>query len=235
MDAEESIDLSNNVGQAEEEQDLQPVFIGEEDNTAVEVDVKGDSGAVPEEDMEEGNDDNQQQIGSDSAVEVEDMSSFKVEAVHDDALFAIAATMIDHEPTNQTVLAVASGGGDDRAYVTLVANDGSNHVLKCAYNHRDSVSCTSFNDDHVLAVGSFDGTIQLYDAKNAVYTAASNSELSEIVPTKQLDGPSDIEWLSWHPKGGTVILAGSSDGTVWMWFVPNGKCMQVFVGHGKVK
>ena len=36
--------------------------------------------------------------------------------------------------------------------------------------------------------------------------------------------------MEWHPKG-TVILAGSADGTLWMWNVPSGTCMNVFTGH----
>lgn len=32
---------------------------------------------------------------------------------------------------------------------------------------------------------------------------------------------------------GNVLLAGSSDGTVWMFNIPNGNCMNVFTGHGQ--
>jgi angio-associated migratory cell protein len=42
-----------------------------------------------------------------------------------------------------------------------------------------------------------------------------------------------VEWLNFHPTG-TVLLAGSTDGTVWMYSVQKTKaaqCMQVFVGH----
>ncbi len=35
-----------------------------------------------------------------------------------------------------------------------------------------------------------------------------------------------MEWLTWHSKG-NVLLAGSSDGTVWMWLATSGACMQV--------
>jgi ribosome assembly protein SQT1 len=47
---------------------------------------------------------------------------------------------------------------------------------------------------------------------------------------RSLEGPSDVEWLSWHSKG-NVLLCGSSDGTVWMWLATTGACMQVFAGH----
>jgi ribosome assembly protein SQT1 len=47
----------------------------------------------------------------------------------------------------------------------------------------------------------------------------------------KLEGPSDVEWMAFHPKGGTVLLTGSGDGTLWMFHVPLNRCMQVFVGH----
>ena len=47
---------------------------------------------------------------------------------------------------------------------------------------------------------------------------------------RTLEGPSDVDWLAWHNKG-NVLLAGSSDGTVWMWLAATGACMQVFAGH----
>ena len=45
-----------------------------------------------------------------------------------------------------------------------------------------------------------------------------------------LEGPEDIEWAEWHSKG-NAVLAGSKDGTVWMWMAHNGQCVQVFAGH----
>ena len=97
--------------------------------------------------------------------------------------------------------------------------------------HTDSVSSVAFNSRHVppdatgkagqklVAVGSYDGSLVLYDASNG-----------EVV--KVLDGPTDVEFVDFHPKGGTVALAGSiADGTVWMYHTPSAKCLQVFVGH----
>lgn len=34
----------------------------------------------------------------------------------------------------------------------------------------------------------------------------------------------------WHQRG-NVILAGSGDGTVWMWLATTGECMNTFIGH----
>jgi len=46
------------------------------------------------------------------------------------------------------------------------------------------------------------------------------------------EGPTDVEWAAFHPKGGTVLLVGSAaDNTVWMFHIPSKKCLQVFVGH----
>jgi ribosome assembly protein SQT1 len=35
-----------------------------------------------------------------------------------------------------------------------------------------------------------------------------------------------VEWAVWHPKG-NAVLAGSADGTAWMWLAHNGQCVQV--------
>jgi WD40 repeat protein len=48
---------------------------------------------------------------------------------------------------------------------------------------------------------------------------------------QNLEGPSqEVEWVCWHKKG-NVVLAGSGDGTVWMWLATTGECMHVFAGH----
>lgn len=36
----------------------------------------------------------------------------------------------------------------------------------------------------------------------------------------------DVEFATWHPKG-NAVLAGSRDGTAWMWLSHNGQCVQV--------
>jgi ribosome assembly protein SQT1 len=38
------------------------------------------------------------------------------------------------------------------------------------------------------------------------------------------------QFIDWHPKG-NVILAGGADGTIWMWAVPSGTFMKMFLGH----
>lgn len=46
-----------------------------------------------------------------------------------------------------------------------------------------------------MAVGSYDGAIVVYDC-SATDTAGTL--------VKTLEGPSDVEWCCFHPKGGTV-------------------------------
>uniref|UniRef100_A0A6U2LRQ4 Uncharacterized protein n=1 Tax=Leptocylindrus danicus TaxID=163516 RepID=A0A6U2LRQ4_9STRA len=228
------------------EEEHEPAYIDPENTIEVDDD---DDDAMP---MDDDDDDGKEETAEDDGIAEEetaeqrrkqssiaDMSSFKLgaddEQVHTDAVFAVSTCFIAE--TQQ--LLIASGGGDDKAYVTIISNDGSKRVIHCAYNHTDSVSCTSFNvNKHnkgnvMLAVGSFDGTVQLYDLTAILAAdAATDADTANIVqPVRQLDGPSDVEWIAWHPKGGTVVLVGSSDGTLWMWFVSNGKCLQVFVGH----
>lgn len=156
-------------------------------------------------------------------------------ASHGDAVYAVASY---YDAASRT-LTVASGGGDDRACLhrltASASDDGSSPprtaTIPLSHPHTDSVSCLAFNAPYVasdvsgetqrslLAAGSYDGSIVLYDA--------ADGSLVRV-----LEGPSDVEWTTFHPKGGTVLLAGSmADGTVWMYHVPSHACLQVFVGH----
>ncbi|EJK69486.1 hypothetical protein THAOC_09251 [Thalassiosira oceanica] len=148
-------------------------------------------------------------------------------ATHADAVYAVDS---HYDPATGT-LYVASGGGDDRACLHAVSSAGSKSSVPLSHPHTDSVSCVAFNAAHVgndasgtpqrslLAAGSYDGSIVLYDPSTGQLVRA-------------MEGPEDVEWLSFHPKGGTVLLAGSmADGTVWMYHLPTESCLQVFVGH----
>mmetsp|Transcript_5237 Transcript_5237/g.11456 ORF Transcript_5237/g.11456 Transcript_5237/m.11456 type:complete len:543 (+) Transcript_5237:67-1695(+) len=158
---------------------------------------------------------------------------------HAGPVYAVAT----HFDASSGTLRIVSGGGDDRAYLHTVttssaataAAGGSSSpkitTIPLSHAHTDSVSSVAINSQyvdqnakgkasqHLIAVGSYDGTIILYDAHTGNKVQA-------------LDGPTDVEFVSFHPKGGTVVLAGSiSDGTVWMYHTPSCKCLQVFVGH----
>lgn len=225
---------ANNDDDDESVLDEAPEFI--DMNEAVEVEV--DDNDVPMDDDDD--DDDTEVIGGtadeqdmlDSAADqtlrepVVDMSKVKIEA-HSDAVYTVACHLENGK------LMVISGGGDDKAYMHQIASSTtgstttpSSQVL--SYNHTDTVSCVAFNLDFVsddakktprlAAVGSYDGSILLYDPDTAEQKL-------------KLEGPSDVEWLSFHPKGGSVLLAGSGDGTVWMFHIPLNRCLQVFVGH----
>lgn len=118
---------------------------------------------------------------------------------------------------------IITGGGDDRAFIwTYQCDDGVHDgritsVIELS-GHTDTVASCGFNFDGSLALtGAYDGTVRVWDVRTG--------ELKTL-----LEGPEDVEWTSWHPKG-NALLAGSSDGTVWMWLAGTGQCMQVFAGH----
>jgi ribosome assembly protein SQT1 len=114
---------------------------------------------------------------------------------------------------------VVTGGGDDKGY--LWRYNRETFQLESVIpleGHTDSVTSVGISPDgKFVSTAALDGTVRIWRAENG-----------ELVHA--LDGPSDIEWSAWHNTGG-VILAGSSDGTVWMWLAATGQCMQVFAGH----
>jgi len=147
------------------------------------------------------------------------------------------ATITSHKPSPVYAIAAhhdgeslsfVSGGGDDKAFLHILSSDTkSTNTIPLEHKHTDSVSCVAINIKYAnltktpnyIAVGSYDGTIILYDPKHGHKIHV-------------LDGPTDVEFLSFHPKGGSVLLAGSiADATVWMYHIPTAKCLQVFVGH----
>ncbi|KAI9349584.1 WD40-repeat-containing domain protein [Obelidium mucronatum] len=89
---------------------------------------------------------------------------------------------------------VVSGGGDDASYVWNT--------------HSDSVVASGFSfDGQYLATGGMDGRL-------FVYKSTTGEQILE------LDGPAEVTWLNWHPRGNALLVA-----------VPSGQCMNVFTGH----
>jgi WD40 repeat protein len=202
--------------------------LGEFIDMADAIEVQVDDDDMP---MEEEDDDEEEEDRFDEEPDVDvddtpivDMSKSKLET-HSDSVYTVACYL-----ENNGQLSVLSGGGDDKSYMHKLVSPGAGGTAthQLSYNHTDSVSCVAFNmlyisDDlkktpRLAAVGSFDGAIVLYDPDSGEQKL-------------KLEGPSDVEWVSFHPKGGSVILAGSGDGTVWMFHIPLNKCLQVFVGH----
>jgi ribosome assembly protein SQT1 len=198
-------------------------------NDAVEVNVDDDD--VPMEDDDDDADDEKNegddmdQEGVTSSESVPDQSRLQLTS-HTDSVYAVASFLESGQ------LSILSGGGDEKAFqykINAVAAQNDAVAQQLPYAHTDTVSSVAFNLQYVgggdpkksprlAAVGSYDGSIIIYDPDTAEQRW-------------KLEGPSDVEWLSFHPKGGSVLLAGSGDGTLWMFHVPLNRCLQVFVGH----
>ncbi|RUS23075.1 WD40-repeat-containing domain protein [Endogone sp. FLAS-F59071] len=116
-------------------------------------------------------------------------------------------------PTDENI--IVTGGGDDKSY--LWRADTGDQLFELA-GHTDSVTAVGFNTtgDYV-ATGGMDGKVK-------VWKVATGELLATV------DGPDEIVWLNWHPKG-NILLAGATDSTIWMWAMPSGKFMNVFSGH----
>lgn len=157
---------------------------------AVEVQVNDDD--VP---MEE-DDDEEEQVQS--FRNVEDMSKAKLQS-HTGPVYSVAA----HYDASTQSLSILSGGGDDKSFLHRIVSGNSPSTMPLSHAHSDTVSCAAFNTDFVsddltktpklAAVGGYDGVIVLYDPDTG----------NKI---KELEGPSDVEWLCFHPKGGSVCV-----------------------------
>ena len=208
-----------------EDYDDTPAFVGADD--AVEVEINDDDVPMDDDDDDDDDEDNDLEEADNDIANVTDMSNFTIQSHANHAIYAVAAHYYDESSQK---LIVVSGGGDDKSYLHSVDSSGTVSSMLLPHAHTDSVSCVALNlpylsDDWtktppLAAVGAYDGAILLYNPLNG----------GEKV--LQLEGPTDVECLAFHPKGGTVLLAGSAaDGTVWMYHLPLNKCLQVFVGH----
>jgi len=217
-DPAEQVDLNEDDG---------PAFI--DDHDFVEVDVDLENEPMEEDDAIEAA---QDEGSMTERPQVLDMSNCVLTS-HSGPVYSVATLRV---PASNLLL-VATGGGDDKAYLNVINLESDS--LTCTatleltppnHTHNDTISCVAFSNvsektlPTILATGCYDGTIQLWDVK-------LDDGSIKATHARQLDGPSDIEWMTFHPLGGTVLLAGSTDGTVWMWYTPTGKCLQVFVGH----
>ncbi|CAJ0626477.1 9093_t:CDS:2 [Entrophospora sp. SA101] len=110
---------------------------------------------------------------------------------------------------------IISGGGDNKSYLWRSDTGEKLHELS---GHDDSVVSVSFSKDgQYVATGGMDGKIMVWKVENGQHVAT-------------LEGPNEITWLDWHPKG-NVILAGTAESTIWMWQIPSGNFMNLFAGH----
>jgi len=177
---------SMNFENAEEMEE--PAFVDMKDA----IEVKVDDDDVP---MEEDEDD-EQAVNEQATIPVQDMSKAKLES-HTGPVYSVAA---HYDPATQS-LSIISGGGDDKSFLHRIVPGVAPSTLSLAHSHSDTVSCAAFNNKYVsedltktpklAAVGGYDGVIVLYDPD-------TGNKL------KELEGPSDVEWLCFHPRGGSV-------------------------------
>ena len=181
----------------QEDYDETPSFI--DMNSAVEVQVPDNSEPMDDDDNAASTHEDEMQIMETQTIV--DVSKTTMTS-HNDAVYAVCA----HYDNESNVLSIVSGAGDDRAYLHFVAATGNGTEVKTiplVHPHTDSISTVAINNDFVMkdvsgkpqkklvAVGSYDGAIVLYDAIDGSLV-------------KVLEGPSDVEWCCFHPKGGTV-------------------------------
>ncbi|KAJ7650247.1 ribosome biogenesis protein Sqt1 [Roridomyces roridus] len=195
--------------EGEIDEDYEEQFINEDDVLA-EV---PDDGDVPMDEDEDEAGDTLGDLSNAGASGSGEDNSLQAFPNHGSSVFAVAA-----HPTEP--LAV-SGGEDDLGYVWDIT-DGE--VIVKLTGHTDSVTSVGWSSDgEMVATGGMDGKIRIWRR-----VGTENYRTWEFLT--QLDGPDEVMFLRWHPKG-TVLLAGSNDSTLWLWQLPSGNTMQVFAGH----
>ena len=102
-------------------------------------------------------------------------------------------------------------------------------ILTSKFQHHS----VGFNFDGTLALtGAYDGKVQIWNVSSgALLQCLEGPEGMSLLVLRDsiylnLCHVLDIEWAAWHPRG-NAVLAGSGDGTVWMWMSHNGQCVQV--------
>lgn len=102
---------------------------------------------------------------------------------------------------------VVSGGEDDRSFVWNLQT--GEQVLEST-GHKDSVTCVGFNyDSSLVATGDMSGLIRVW-----------NTTSKDLVWEFET---ADLNWLEWH-QAANVLLAGTADGSCWLWKIPDGSC-----------
>ncbi|CCG82860.1 Ribosome biogenesis protein Sqt1 [Taphrina deformans PYCC 5710] len=153
-----------------------------------------------------------------AGVEGQNQETFQDESVqgffeHTDSIYCIAIS-----PSNSDLC--ATGGGDDTAYLWSIT---SGERLSTLSGHSDSITSIEFSfDGQLLATASMDGTIRIWTLQGERVINGDD--------VKVLEAGSEVLWMQFHPRG-HVLIAGTSDSTVWMWHASKGEVMKVFAGH----
>lgn len=191
----------------------------DEDMLGEEVDFGNDEAPIDDDDSTVFSEMEESDIGDEDDLDDENTldMSHAVFKGHSDCVY----TSKIHPSGDGTVI---SGGGDDKGYLWKFNPDSSSEEEEKIVSsvelggHTDTVTSVGFNFDGTIALtASYDGTVRTWNA--------ATGELLIV-----MDGPEDCEWAQWHSKG-NAIIAGSKDGTIWMWLAHDGQCVQVFAGH----
>ncbi|XP_078408852.1 angio-associated migratory cell protein isoform X2 [Cetorhinus maximus] len=110
------------------------------------------------------------------------------------------------------------GGWETEEDETMeVVRDDSDLTFSRHTSHKDSVISASFSHDSALVVtGDMSGLIKVWKV-----------ETKEEVWSFEVG---DLQWVEWHPCA-HVLLAGTDEGSCWMWKIPSGDC-KTFAGTG---
>ncbi|GAA5863075.1 hypothetical protein JCM3774_001413 [Rhodotorula dairenensis] len=214
--------------QRQDAEDDGPEFLTEDD--VLEVEELDDQGDQPMD--EDDDDDGGQEHEDDAAREQGDDAIEMLDGGLDDS---VAVTSL-HRSDGGAVFCLAvhphaatiavSGGEDDNAFV--FRTDTGAQIAQLS-GHQDSVTSAAWSfDGAMVATGGMDGRVRVWKARRPSSDVAWEETGWEFLVG--LEGPDEVNWLDWHPKG-NVLLAGGADGTVWVWNLPSGQTMHVLSGH----
>lgn len=195
----------------------------------VEADVEGGDAPMDEDDS---GDENGGQGSGDDEEAFQD-TSIAAFYDHRDSIFALQL-----HPRFPAVPMAFTGGADDQGRLWDTRTGGQLVELG---GHDDSVVAGGFSaEGDFVATGGLDGKVRVWKLHappsgqfapvDAGQGGVSPQEWGKCEFITSLEGPDEIVWLRWHPKG-SVLAAGASDSTVWMWKLPEGQVMNVFSGH----
>ena len=107
--------------------------------------------------------------------------------------------------------------------------------------HKDSVTAIHFNfDGKLVATSSYDGTIKVYETWSGklLQTLEGPGDGIDVKPFHQRQIWMLIywsgffffkqKWFVWHDRG-NVILAGSRDGSCWLWNAQTAACKNIYI------
>jgi ribosome assembly protein SQT1 len=214
-----------------EDDDLAPAFIaaGEAEEVVVDetapVDDEGDDADM--EDAEAAEAAPAAAAAPEDPEPGETLQPFATVAHHRGPVYSLASLS---PPSSPATLLLSSGSGDDTAAFTVLSLPAGDDApppptTQPLPGHSESVASAGYSaDGSLLATADYAGTVSLWSVSAG--SSPPECRLDRTLPP----GPSDAEWLSWHPLG-NVFAVGSTDGTVWMFLAKTGAVMQVFAGH----